>query len=79
MFMPVKKNNKQYVVCVYNQGYEASLEKRKIYRVISDKSSAQKSLLRVKDESGQSYLYPARFFLSVKLPQTITKAIDKAA
>lgn len=76
--MPAKKS-KQYVVCVNNQGYEVSLEKRKIYQVLADKTAEQKNLLRVKDESGQSYLYPQNFFISIKLPQMVLKAIGKAA
>lgn len=78
MFMAIKKS-KQYAVCVYNKGYELSLEKRKIYQATADKTSEPKSLLRVKDESGQSYLYPAKFFMAIKLPQTIVKLFGKAA
>jgi hypothetical protein len=76
--MAIKKV-KQYVVCVNNQGCEVSLEKRKIYQVISDKTAEQKNLLRVKDETGQSYLYPQRFFMTIKLPQPVLKAIRRAA
>ena len=78
MLMTAKKT-KQYAVCVYNRGYEVSLEKRKIYQVTTDKTAEQKSLLRVKDESGQTYLYPAKFFILIKLPQTVAKVFGKAA
>ena len=70
---------KQYVICIQNQGYEASLEKRKIYRVASKKSTSAPDLIRVYDESGQAYLYPQHYFMSVKLPQPVLKAIDRAA
>ena len=66
---------KKYVICIKNEGYEASLERRKIYRIKPDKSAAEQDLIRVIDESGQSYLYPANFFVAVRLPGTIVRAI----
>ena len=73
------KTLNQYVVCVQNRGYEVSLEKRKIYRATSDTETFEHDLIRVIDESGQPYLYPQRFFISIKLPQPVLRAIDKAA
>ena len=64
-----------YVICVKNEGYEASLERRKIYRIKPDKSAAERDMLRVVDESGESYLYPVDCFVAVKFPQTIVKAL----
>lgn len=69
----------KHVICIQNRKFKISLMKRKIYQVIADKTAEQKNLFRVKDESGQSYLYPQRFFMTIKLPQPILKAIDKAA
>lgn len=77
--MKLKKISKQYVICVQNQGYEVSLEKRKVYRIAADKKAAQHNLAKVIDESGRAYLYPSHFFLSIKLAQPILKALDKAA
>ena len=70
---------KQFAVCVNNEGYKVSLERRKLYRVIPDKEAAKKDLVRVVDESGQSYLYPENCFIAVKLSQTTLKALDIAA
>ena len=58
-----------YAMCVSNEGYEASLEIRKIYRVVSDSIAARRSLLRVVDESGEDYLYPQQLFVEVELPK----------
>ena len=66
---------KKYVICVKNEGYEASLERRKIYRIKSDKAAAEKDLIRVIDESGESYLYPTDCFIPFKFPQAIIKAL----
>lgn len=63
-----------FVLCLDNAGYPASLEPRKIYRVLDDPSSAARGLLRVIDESGEDYLYPARFFVPIDLPEEAERA-----
>ncbi|HLA90714.1 MAG TPA: hypothetical protein VJL28_09800 [Gemmatimonadaceae bacterium] len=63
------------VLCLKNKGYEVSLERRKIYRAIPDRAAALDDLVRVIDESGEDYLYPADFFASVKLPQALRRAV----
>lgn len=69
----MKTENAQpvFAVCIENEGYPASLELRKIYRVLPDKKSAAHNLIRVIDESGEDYLYPERFFVLIKLPQAV--------
>jgi hypothetical protein len=64
------------VICISNQGYPASLEPRKIYRVLSEEPP---DMLRVVDESGEDYLYPASLFVRVELSDAARKAIDLAA
>ncbi len=73
----MKKNSKEkrFVICIRNEGYEVSLERRKLYEVIPDPASGRHRLLRVIDESGGDYLYPEDFFLSVPLPLAIRKAL----
>lgn len=71
--------HKQHVVCIKNKGYEASLERRKIYRVLPDKYSVERGLLRIVDESGQAYLYPNNFFAHIRLPPPLAKALALAA
>ena len=67
--------SKHYVVCIKNQGYEASLETRKTYRVVPDKSASERHLLCIVDESGESYFYPENCFFAIKLPQPILRAL----
>ena len=67
------------VVCVKNAGFEASLERRKIYVLIEDEEARAHGLVRVIDESGEDYLYPQKMFLVVDLPQPIRRAVLTAA
>jgi hypothetical protein len=69
----------QFVVCINNSGYPASLEVRKIYQVIPDARSEAHQLVRVIDESGEDYLYPADYFMPLELPQPVLQALSLAA
>jgi hypothetical protein len=73
-----KTATKQFVVCIQNEGFEASLEKLKIYVVLPDAGGKEVGLLRVIDESGESYLYPGTFFCPIALPQSIERAVLEA-
>ena len=75
--MATKK--RQLALCLRNKGYEASLERRKVYQVIPDRDAAEHGQIRVIDESGEDYLYPAKFFALIKLPSTIRRAVLAAA
>jgi hypothetical protein len=66
---------KQFVVCLRNNGYQVSLERRKIYQVIPDPEAAKHRQVRVIDESGEDYLYPQNFFAPIELPQPIRRAV----
>ena len=70
-----KTPTRQLVVCIDNDGYPASLEKRKIYVALRDAKAAKHGLLRIVDESGADYLYPKAFFRSIALPQAVRKAV----
>jgi len=74
-----KAQPKQLVVCVGNDGYPASLERRKIYVAVRDVGAEEHGLLRVFDESGDSYLYPKALFRPIALPQSVAKAVLAAA
>ena len=74
-----KAQSKQLVVCVDNDGYAASLEKRKIYVALRDAAAEKHGLRRIVDESGEDYLYPKAFFRAIALPQSVRKAVLAAA
>jgi hypothetical protein len=71
--------SKQFVVCVDNDGYAASLEKRKIYIALRDLAAEKLALMRVIDESGEDYLYPKALFRTIALPDSVKKAVMAAA
>jgi hypothetical protein len=71
--------SKQFVVCIQNEGYPASLERRKIYVSLRDAVAEREGLLRVVDESGGGYLYPNSFFRVIALPASLKKAVLDAA
>lgn len=68
-----------FAICVKNDGYEASLERRKIYEVLNDSDAAAHQQVRIIDESGEDYLFPAEFFVSIELPKRTERAVIEAA
>src|SRR5882762_9534729 len=74
-----KSQTKQLVICVSNESYSASLEKRKIYVTMRDGAAEKLGLLRIVDESGDNYLYPKTLFRSIALPHFVKRAVLAAA
>ncbi len=68
------KSEIQFVVCIKNDDCE-DLEIRKIYQVLPDEKAAEDDYIRVIDESGEDYLYPASYFFPVKLPKVAEKSL----
>ncbi len=69
----------RFAVCVNNADYPASLELHKIYRVLPDEDAEADGDMRVVDESGEDYLYPADYFVLVELPKAVEKSLLRAA
>ena len=69
----------QFAICVQNEGYPASLELWKVYRVLPDDKAAKHQLIRVVDESGEDYLYDQSWFVPIKLPQAAKEALLAAS
>jgi hypothetical protein len=67
--MTMKRTAPQFVVCVRNKDYPASLELRKLYRVVPHPEAAKHHQIRVVDESGEDYIYPEGYFVPVSLPR----------
>jgi hypothetical protein len=66
---------RQFVICIQNEGYPASLELWKVYRVLPDEKAAKHQLVRVIDESGEDYLYSESYFAPIELPQAVEEAL----
>ena len=72
----VKTLPPKFAICVNNADYPVSLELHKLYRLVSDDEAEQDGDLRVIDESGEDYLYPAEYFLVVEFPRTIQRTLQ---
>jgi hypothetical protein len=67
----MKDQNKKlrFVICINNGGYEDDLKVRTVYQVLPDESAAKSNYLRIVDETGEDYLYPAEYFILIEIPQ----------
>jgi hypothetical protein len=72
-------SGRQFAVCVDNNGYEASLERNKIYVVVPDKDAERDGDLRVIDESGEDYLFSADRFVAIDVPAAVKASLLKAS
>lgn len=69
----------RFAVCVRNDGYEASLERNKIYAVLPDDEAERDGDLRVVDESGEDYLFSADRFVAIEVPAAVRASLLKAS
>lgn len=76
--MGQKKDDRIYVLCIENKDCE-DLERRKIYQALPDEEASKEGYVRVIDESGEDYLYPESYFISVQLPREAQEALRIAS
>jgi hypothetical protein len=69
----------QFLLCVNNESYPASLEVRKVYQSMPDPVAASRGFVRVIDESGEDYLYPSDRFVAVELPLAAARVFAGAS
>lgn len=69
----------QFVVCLTNVGYAASLEVGKLYQVVPDKEAEKLGGLRVIDEDGEDYFYDAEMFCPLSVPPVVARALIAAS
>jgi len=77
--MPQNDPAPQFLLCVKNEAYPASLEVRKVYRALPDPVAAARGFARVVDESGEDYLFPADYFVAAELPREAAGAFAEAS
>ncbi|MDE0678725.1 MAG: hypothetical protein OXI11_00670 [Gammaproteobacteria bacterium] len=77
--MTARTANPEYVVCVENDGYPVSLELHKIYRTLPDEDALADGDLRIIDESGEDYLFPASAFVAITLPERVRSSLLSTA
>ena len=66
---------KHFAICVKNDGYEGTLELRKLYEMIDDAAAEKRNHVRIVDESGEDYLYPRSWFVPVELPSSVEEQL----
>lgn len=71
-------NNSSFFLCTKNRGYAASLQIRTVYRAISDPEAEAHGMLRIVDEFGEDYLFPAGFFVPIEVPKAAEHAFAGA-
>jgi hypothetical protein len=69
----------RFAVCVRNEGYEASLEMHKIYRIVPALGADEEGDVRVVDESGEDYLYPTEWFVPIEVPEAVQHSLLEAS
>ena len=74
-----RKASKRYAVCIRNEGNEASLERNKLYVLLPDRRAQADGLVRVIDEDGEDYLYPADWFVPVEVPKAVELSLLQAS
>lgn len=70
----MSETERQFVLCVKNDGCE-DLEIRKIYEVLPDEKASKDDYIRVVDESGEDYLYPANYFYPVEIARNVREIL----
>ena len=68
----------RFAVCVETDDPDL-LTPRMIYQVLPDESAARSDYVRVIDNEGEDYLYPAKYFVIVDLPREVERAFVRAS
>ncbi len=64
----------RFAICV-NTDDPDLLTPRMVYQVLPDESAAKSDYIRVIDNEGEDYLYPAKYFVLVDFPQPVKRAL----
>ena len=72
------RSSPRFAVCIKSDD-AGLLTPRKIYRLLPDAAASESKYVRVVDDEGDDYLYPAEFFMVVELPQEVERALVDAA
>ena len=65
----------RFVICINNGGYLDDLKVRTVYQLLPDESAAKSHYIRIIDETGEDYLYPAELFATIELPRELEKVL----
>ncbi len=73
--MDAPHTNVHFAICINNEGYEDDLKRRTVYQLLPDDSAARSDYVRVIDETGEDYLYPASLFVPIEVPRGVESAL----
>jgi hypothetical protein len=76
--MEVESNQPRFALCIDNTTYPDDLTVRTVYQVLPDESASRSNYLRIVDETGEDYLYPAALFVLIDVPLEAQKALMQA-
>ena len=76
--MESESTQTRFAVCINNSAYPDDLKIRTIYQVLADESGARSNYIRVVDETGEDYLYPAELFVIIDVPAEAQKVFMQA-
>lgn len=77
--MNTENTKPRFAICINNADYSDDLKIRTVYQVLPDESAIKSNYIRVIDETGEDYLYPATYFVFVKVPADAAKILMLAA
>jgi len=72
------KTKRQFAVCIRTDDPDL-LTPRRIYEVLRDENAAKSQYIRVIDNEGEDYLYPAAYFVLVDFPPAVEQALLQAS
>jgi len=75
----MEQTAQRFYLCIRNEGYAASLRARTVYAGLTDRDAESHGMLRIVDESGEDYLFPASLFVPIEVPEGAVKVFAGAA
>lgn len=73
--MREQDSNHRIAICIDNTDYEMSLERRKVYPIVTDPEAERDNYVRIVDESGEDYLFPVSRFVFLTVPTEVEEAV----
>ncbi len=73
--MENRNTETRFAICINNAGYVDDLKVRTVYQLLPDESAARSNYVRVIDETGEDYLYPANLFVLIEVPREVEEAL----
>ena len=77
--MKTEKTETRFAVCINNSAYPDDLKVRTLYQILPDETAAKSDYIRVIDETGEDYLYPAKYFVFIDVPPEAARALTVEA